>query len=79
MAAGGKYVERGGADDHEIRAQRVRTHNREIIALLHLVLDAYLLTSVLVCVCEHVSAPAERRRDMDQVCFVDSTVSQKPG
>ena len=44
-----------------------------------LVLDAYLLTSKLVCVCKHVSAPAERLRDMDQVAFVDSTVSQKPG
>ena len=47
--------------------------------LLHLGLAADLLASVLVCGYEHVSAPAERLRDMDQVAFVDSTVSQKPG
>ena len=60
-------------------AQRVRAHVREIMTLLHLGLDADLLASVLVCDCEHVSAPAEQRRDMDQPSSVDSTVSQKPG
>ena len=49
------------------------------MTLLHLGLDADLLASVLVCGCEHVSAPAEQRRDMEQPSSVDSTASQKPG
>ena len=76
---GDEEVELGGADDHEIHAQRVRAHRREFMMLLHLGLDADLLAIVLVCSCERVSAPAEQRRDMDQASFVDSTVSQKPG
>ena len=76
---GGEEVESGGVDDHEIHAQRVRAHGREIMMLLHLGLAADLLASVLVCSCERVSAPAEQRRDMDQASFVNSTVSQKPG
>ena len=72
---GDEEVELGGADDHEIHAQRVRAHRREIMMLLHLGLDADLLASVLVCGCKHVSAPAEQRRDMVQASFVDSTVS----